>query len=120
MATIEATVIIPISLGITILLFWLGIYYYNWNVCNEAIAKAVAYGSEYAEKDNEEIEKLVMEELNKNLKDNLILADGVKMEVSVDYGSISASASGKLRGWTYSGKVVSPRLRPSMLMRLIH
>lgn len=134
MSTIEASIIIPITIGITMLLFWLGVYYYNQNVCNESIAKAVAYGSEHSNMSNEEIEKIVLDELNKNLKDNLVLADDIKMSVSVSYGTITANVHGNIKvpgvfnlgniynksSWTYEGEGSAARLQPSMLLRLIH
>lgn len=134
MATIEACIIVPICIGITMLLMWLGIYYYNCNIVSQSIAQAIAYGSEQEYMDNDVIKNLVKDKLYERLKRELILIKDVQCEIDVSYGKISAKAEGNMNvpkafafggiykgsEWKMSSKSTAPRLNHSLLMRLTH
>lgn len=97
MATIEACVIIPLCIGVMMLLFWLGIYYYDKNVLAEGAARAAIYGSENAELSNEDITKLVESKLTECLQEGMILVSDVETSVTVDFNDIIVKVIGSVK-----------------------
>ena len=89
MMTIEACIIIPMIIFISLLLIWTGILLYNKSAVNFALAAGLDAGEENAEADNEElctIMKLKTEEL---LKDRLILVKDPGIEAVTEYGRLN-------------------------------
>lgn len=131
MTTIEASVIIPISLAIIMLLVWLGFFFFNKNALSTSAARAVMYGSEHSEYSNEEIKNIVEEKLNECLENNTVLIKDLESEIVVDFTSITILVKGKLEvpsyilfGNIYDSKMWeielvkrAPRLKSSSFVR---
>lgn len=133
MISIEASVIIPVTIAVTMLLIWLGIYYYNQNVFDECTAKAAIMGSHMSDLDNNEIEDIAMENIVSLLNENLVMIDDADITVTVEYGYVTVEASGVLNipnfflfgniysdnSWSISVKNSAPRLHSSSFVRMI-
>lgn len=133
MITVEAAVIIPISLIITILLVWLGFYYYDKNVIASVAAEAAVYGAENAEYTNEEIKAMVEDKARDCLKGRTVLLDDVNSTVTVSYSEIIVELSTSLSlpqkamfggiynvdAWGIYSVKKAPRLKPSGFVRIV-
>ena len=128
MMTIEACVIIPLSLMITFLLLWTGILLYNRTAVNYAVSTAVIQGSRMAERSNEEICDYVGKKISELLEEKLVLMEMPQMEVAVEYGEIRASLQGYLDApilagfcgnWSVEAQRSAERMRSSQIVRTI-
>ena len=90
MMTIEACVIIPISVFLSITLLWIGILVYNRTAINYAVSGGLIYGEQIAEKDNETICREVKDKTAELLKDKLVLVEEPQITVSVQFGNIES------------------------------
>ena len=130
MMTIEACVIIPLSLVITFLLLWTGILLYDRAAVHYAVATAVVQGSRRAEDGNDEIRTLVQKKIAELLEHKLVLLREEEMEttVQVTYGKITASVSGRMNVpafakehgiWEVSAQHSADRMRSSQIVRTL-
>ncbi len=128
MMTIEACVIIPLSLFITFLLLWTGMLLYNRAAVNYAVSTAVIQGSRMAECSNDEISDYVQKKITELLENKLVLMEMPQMQVTVEYGQISASLQGYLDApvlagfsgdWTVKAQRSAERMRSSQIVRTI-
>lgn len=133
MVTIEACFIIPIVLMITMLIIWMGFFFYNQNVLTQSAGIAVIYGSRMAEKSNEEIVDAVRNRLTELLDGKIIGMELSEICVSVDYGEIKVEMEGSMQipgvlflsdiyqnhAWNLKASQSAERLRCSMVTRTI-
>ncbi|MBO6205604.1 MAG: pilus assembly protein [Lachnospiraceae bacterium] len=128
MMTIEACVIIPLSLMITFLLLWTGMLLYNRTAVNYAVSTAVIQGSRMAEQSNEEISDYVQKKIFELLENKLVLMEMPQMEVKVEYGMIRAGMQGYLNApvlagfcgnWSVEAQYSAERMRSSQIVRTI-
>ena len=84
MMTIEACVIIPIIIFMTIMILWIGMLSYNRNAINSAVSVGLTLGASVPEKDNEEIVECVK---------RLVLAEDPEINVTVTYGTIKTEVT---------------------------
>ena len=133
MISIEAAVIIPITIAVTMLIIWLGIFFYIQNVMDVCSNQAAIVGSHLADLDNNEIQDITTETLNTLLADNLVMMDDVTSDISVDFGSVTVHVEGSLnipsfflfgdiydtKFWSIDITNSAPRLISSMFVRTI-
>lgn len=132
MITIEACVIVPIIMAVTLLLIWLSLYFYNKTTLANAASVASVFAARSAEESNEQISKIALEKAEELLDGRLIAMDDVNTKVSVDYGLVTVNITGQMQvpGVYGFGLVVSkmkagginiienaPRLRCSQIIR---
>jgi len=72
MMTIEACVIIPVIIFMTIMIIWIGMLSYNRNAINSAVSIGLTLGAAAPEKDNEEIAECVKNKTEELLEDRLV------------------------------------------------
>ncbi len=133
MMTIEACIIIPMIIFISLLLIWTGILLYNKSAVNFALAAGLDAGEENAEADNEElctIMKLKTEEL---LKDRLILVKDPGIEAVTEYGRLNLKLDAFMQAppvpltadaglselWDTGGEKYRLRIRKSQFIRTV-
>ena len=130
MMTIEATVIVPITLIVTILIFWTGILLYDRAAVRSAVSIAALRGSERAELGNEELADLMSDVLKDYLDKRLVMMEEPQADITVEYGKIRVSVSGEVEVpelplygsaiWEVSASAEALRLRESQIVRTIH
>lgn len=133
MISIEAAVIIPITIAVTMLILWLGIFFYNQNVIDDCSSQAAIVGSHLADLDNNEIQDITADTLNTLITENLVMMDDISSEITVDFGTVTVHVEGSLNIpsfflfgdiyntelWSIDITNSSPRLRSSMFVRTI-
>lgn len=97
MITIEACILIPMVLMISLLIIWLGFFLYNRTLFMECAGIAAIKGSQMAEADNEEISAAVRERAGELLQQKTIGMEDVVIEVTVDYGSVTVGIRGSMQ-----------------------
>lgn len=134
MSTIEACVIIPISMTVTMLLIWLGFFYFNRNLLAESASQAAVYGTEFSNFDNETIKRKVIGKLDECIKDKTIFLKNVDYSVIVESRLITVSVKADLDIpsfivfgnlykkdiWSMEFVKKAPRLRNSLFVRTIN
>ena len=134
MITIEACIILPITLMITVLILWVGFFWYNRNAITHAVSMALIAGSQAAEKSNSEVEEIVQSAMSELLEGKLVMMDPPQMTVSVGYGNIEmdVAAQMELPGgifitdiyddgvWNYNVHKECRRVRRSQIIRTVH
>ncbi len=93
MMTIEACVIIPIIIFMTIMILWIGMLSYNRNAINSAVSVGLTLGASVPEKDNEEIVECVKNKTEELLDERLVLAEDPEINVTVTYGTIKTEVT---------------------------
>ncbi len=96
MMTIEACVIIPVIIFMTIMIIWIGMLSYNRNAINSAVSIGLTLGAAAPEKDNEEIAECVKNKTEELLEDRLVLVDDPVINVSVSYGTIKTEVKASM------------------------
>lgn len=127
MMTVEAAVIIPLSLFITIMLVWLSFYYYDKNALSAAAAEGAVKGAENAWCSNEEIVQIVEDRIAECLTDRTIFLDDIDMEVTVSFSEIEVRLSSGIKApdngifntdmWSIDVVKKAPRLQSSEVVR---
>ena len=130
MMTLEAVVIVPVILIVTILIFWTGVLLHARAAVRSAVSAAVLRGSERAELDNGELADLMQEVLRDCLDERLVMMEEPQVDVCVEYGSLKASVAGVLEipplpiygaaAWEVRAEAEAMRLRESQIVRTIH
>lgn len=133
MVTIEACIIIPVILSISVLLMWMGLYYYNQTVIANAASVAAIEGARCANKSNDEISSISREKAEALLSERLISMDEVGISVIVEYGLVTVTIKGNMSvpgflvmgdvydesGWGINIAREAPRLRNAEFIRTI-
>ena len=91
MITVEACVLIPIVLMLSLLIIWLGFFLYNRTLFIQCAGLAAIKGSQMAEENNEEIIAAVRERAEELLERKIIGMEDIKIDVTVDYDSVTVS-----------------------------
>lgn len=131
MSTIEACIIIPISITLIMLVIWTAFYNYNCTAVAAAVAKASEVAVRHPELDNEELCEECMYVWKKSIEGKLIFMDVPEVNVVVEYGKVTVTASGSfdIREFLLSKNMgengvyivksshTSPRLRSSEYVR---
>ncbi|MCR5210178.1 MAG: hypothetical protein K6C99_08205 [Lachnospiraceae bacterium] len=134
MMTIEACVIIPLSIFLSITILWIGIMVYNRTAIDYAVSGGLIYGGQIADKDNETVCREVRLKTAELLKDRLVLVGEPQITVSVEFGNIESRleasmdsppvpAMGELfkaKTWDLGVTKKVRRERRSQVIRLIH
>lgn len=97
MTTIEACIIIPITFMSLLLLIWMGFLGYDRMVLSQVVSQAAIKGSQFPDKNNEELLVIVNERLNNLLEDKLIYMDQVETNVEVRQKEITVSVKGDMK-----------------------
>ena len=97
MMTVEACVIIPLIIFISLILIWIGILMYNKSAINCALVNALDAGARCAEDDNDTICRIVKEKAEFMLDEKLLLAEDPELTVTVDHGSITADLQASMQ-----------------------
>lgn len=133
MTTIEACVIIPISLTIICMLIWMGIFIYDKNALSQAASRAAIIGSQNSYLDNEEICDIVMKAVRELTEDKLVLMSDPAVNVTVGFNEIEVNVTGSLilpesfffgkiynkRLWHIDITEKTARLKPSLFVRSV-
>lgn len=133
MITIEACILIPMILMISLLIIWLGFFLYNRTLFMECAGIAAIKGSQMAEADNEEISATVRERARELLQQKTIGMEDVVIEVIVDYGSVTVGIRGSMQvpgaifltdiyqnnRWNLQVEQTTERLRNCTILRTI-
>ncbi|MGN0346224.1 MAG: hypothetical protein ACI4DU_02955 [Lachnospiraceae bacterium] len=133
MITVEASILIPFTLGIILICIWIGFYQYNKMVFTQVAACSVLKGAQYAEKPNEEIIQLIQMEIREQMNNKLILVDNPVANIEVDYDTIQIELTGSMEvpgyinifntydrfGWNISVTKSANRIRRSQVIRTI-
>ena len=133
MMTIEAIVIIPLCLAISMLIVWSGILLYNRTAADYALSVAVIQAARQAEAENEEILKLAKDKAAELLNDRMVMMEEGSLNVSVDLADVKATYTGRMRApvlptfgdikpieWKVEISRKSPRLKEAMTVRARH
>ena len=96
MMTIEACVIIPIIIFMTIMILWIGMLSYNRNAINSAISVGLTLGASVPEMENEEIAECVRNKTEELLTDRLVLVEDPEINVTVSYGTIKTEITASM------------------------
>ena len=96
MHTIEAAILTPLAMMVSVFILFAGIILYDRTAADYALESALIRGSEHSEMNNDELLHYVEDEFLRLLEGRLIMADG-SLNVSVRYDSISAEYTGSVR-----------------------
>lgn len=133
MTTIEACIIIPITLIVTMMLIWLGLFFYNKSIMSVAASRAGIMGGQHPEKSNDELVEYVTKNVEDILQDRLIFMEDPSVEVTVNYMDIVVHLTGdmrlpesvgmggiyKIKMWEIDMTEKSARLQPSIFVRTL-
>lgn len=132
MTTIEACILIPLSLMIILLLIWSGFYKYDLCVISEAAAAASMNGALEIGMSNEEISTFVDGKVYELLNEKLICVRDINWDISVSATKVSVIIRGKFMipsqifltklyerdVWDFEIEKSELRINPSMLLRM--
>lgn len=133
MMTLEAVVILPVCLMVSIMILWIGMLLYNRTTVDYALSVAVIQGGRQAEKDNDEILALVQDKAEELLRGRLVQMDAPSLTVTVDMFEVKAELQGRMKAppiplvgsmditadWSVETEKSSPRLKESMIVRTL-
>lgn len=131
--TIEATIIIPMTILITMLLVWLGVFFFNKNIMAHAASRAAIMGGQHPELSNDDLVEYVTLTAEDIMKNKLLFMEDPVIEVTVNYMDIVVHISGDMRlpdstrmGGIYTERIweidlteKGARLDPSIFVRTI-
>lgn len=132
MTTIEACILIPLSLMLIMLLVWFGFYKYNLNVISAAAAAASMNGALEVNRSNEEINQQVDEKLEELLKEKILFVRDMNWDISVSATKVSVTIRGEFfvpsqiflsdiyekSAWNFEIEKSALRMNPSGLLRM--
>lgn len=133
MTTIEACVIIPITLVVTMLLIWLGLFFYNKNVMSHAASRAAIMGAQHPELTNEEVSEYVICKVKEFVEGKTLFLENPTIDVIVEYTEITVRLEGEMglpqstrmggiykqRSWEIVLVEKAARQNPSMFVRTV-
>lgn len=97
MMTIEACILIPIIIMISLLVIWLGFFLYNKTLLLGCAGIAAIKGSQMAEADNEAIASAVTVRAEELLARKTVAMGIQDIIVSVDYGTVTVKITGVMQ-----------------------
>lgn len=97
MMTIEACILIPIIIMVSLLLIWLGFFLYNKTLLMECAGIAAIKGSQMAEEDNETLASAAAARAEELLSQKTVALEVQDIIVSVDYGSVTVKITGVMQ-----------------------
>lgn len=131
MTTIEACILIPLIMVITLLIMWLGFLMYNRSLVTSAVAMAAVRGGQYAEYSAEEIEEIAEDRCRELLEGRLICMEIPEISAEVGFYEVTVQAEGNMQVpeellfdglygssfWDVSASCVGVRLHSSTFVR---
>lgn len=97
MMTIEACILIPMIVMISLLVIWLGFFLYNKTLLMECAGIAAIKGSQMAEADNEVLAGETAARAEELLSQKTVAMEIQDIIVSVDYGAVSVKIRGVMK-----------------------
>lgn len=97
MMTIEACILIPIIIMISLLVVWLGFFLYNKTLLMECAGIAAIKGSQMAEADNETLAGAAAVRAEELLAQKTVAMEIQDIIVSVDYGAVTVKIRGVMQ-----------------------
>lgn len=97
MMTIEACILIPIIIMISLLVIWLGFFLYNKTLLMECAGIAAIKGSQMAEADNEALASAAAARAEELLAQKTVAMEIQDIIVSVDYGAVTVKIRGVMQ-----------------------
>ncbi len=97
MMTIEACILIPIIIMISLLVIWLGFFLYNKTLLLECAGIAAIKGSQMAEADNETLASAAVVRAEELLAQKTVAMEIQNIIVSVDYGAVTVKITGVMQ-----------------------
>lgn len=133
MMTIEACILIPIIIMISLLAVWLGFFLYNKTLLMECAGIAAIMGSRMAEADNEELAGAAATRAGELLSQKTVAMEVRDITVSVDYGAVTVRITGVMQipgaifltdiyqrdSWEIHAEQTAERLRSCSILRTI-
>lgn len=133
MMTIEACILIPIIIMISLLVIWLGFFLYNKTLLMECAGIAAIRGSQMAEADNEALASAAAARAEELLSQKTVAMEIQDIIVSVDYGAVTVKIRGVMQipeaiflldiyqddGWEIYVEQTAERLRSCSILRTI-
>ena len=130
MMTMEAVIILPLTLMICLLIVWSGILLYNRTAADHALSVAVIQAARQAESENEVISSLAKDKAEELLNARMVMMEEASLDVKVGIDSVEAVYTGKMRApvlpsfgdlkpfeWKVEVSRKSPRLKEAMTVR---
>lgn len=96
MTTIEACILLPLILVLTLLIMWLGFLMYNRSLVTSAVAMAVVRGCQYAEYSAEEIEEIAEARCLELLEGRLICMEMPEISAEAGFYEVTVRAEGSM------------------------
>ncbi|MDE6529149.1 MAG: hypothetical protein K2K96_00070 [Lachnospiraceae bacterium] len=97
MMTIEACILIPIIIMISLLVIWLGFFLYNKTLLMECAGIAAIRASQMAEADNEALASAAAARAEELLSQKTVAMEVQNINVSVDYGAVTVKIRGVMQ-----------------------
>lgn len=133
MMTIEACILIPIIIMISLLVIWLGFFLYNKTLLLECAGIAAIKGSQMAEADNETLASAAAARAEELLSQKTVAMEIQDIVVSVDYGAVTVKITGVMQipeaiflldiyqndRWEIYAEQTAQRLRSCSILRTI-
>lgn len=133
MMTIEACILIPIIIMISLLVVWLGFFLYNKTLLMECAGIAAITGSQLAEADNEELAGAAADRAGELLLQKTVAMEVRDITVSVDYDAVTVRIAGVMQipgaifltdiyqqdSWEIQVEQTAERLRSCSILRTI-
>lgn len=133
MMTIEACILIPIIVMISLLVIWLGFFLYNKTLLMECAGIAAIKGSQMAEADNEILAGEAAARAEELLSQKTVAMEIQDIIVSVDYGAVTVKIRGVMQipdaiflfniyqnhTWEVYAEQTAERLRSCSILRTI-
>lgn len=94
MMTIEACILIPIIIMVSLLVIWLGFFLYNKTLLIECAGIAAIKGSQMAEADNETLASAAAVRAEELLMQKTVAMEIQDIIVSVDHGAVTVKITG--------------------------
>lgn len=133
MMTIEACILIPMIIMISLLVIWLGFFLYNKTLLLECAGIAAIKGSQMAEADNETLAGAAAARAEELLSQKTVAMEIQDIIVSVDYGAVTVKITGVMQipeaiflldiyqndRWEINVEQTAERLRSCSILRTI-
>lgn len=133
MMTIEACILIPIIIMLSLLVIWLGFFLYNKTLLMECAGIAAIKGSQIAEADNETIANTAVARAEELLMQKTVAMEIRDINVSVDHGAVTVKITGVMQvpdaiflmdiyqddRWEINVEQTAERLRSCSILRTI-
>lgn len=97
MMTIEACILVPCIIMISLLVIWLGFFLYNKTLLMECAGIAAIRGSQMAEADNEALAGAALDRAEELLAQKTVAMEVQDIIVSVDYGAVTVKITGVMQ-----------------------